>query len=149
MSEAPVEGTIEDWIIVNPTADTHPIHLYLVQFQLLSRQSVDTKRYMMDWMMMNGGIGPFIETTMELPIKGYLSGQPTGPLAHEQGWKGTVQMHPGQVTMIRVRFAPQDGSSLVYPFDVTSGDGYVWHCHILEHEDNEMMRPYVVVRPTP
>jgi FtsP/CotA-like multicopper oxidase with cupredoxin domain len=32
----------------------------------------------------------------------------------------------------------------LYPFDPTQGPGYVWHCHILEHEDNEMMRPYLV-----
>jgi len=46
--------------------------------------------------------------------------------------------------VIRVRFAPIDGSG-PYPFDATSGPGYVWHCHILDHEDNEMMRPYVVL----
>ena len=52
-------------------------------------------------------------------------------------------MNPGEVTTIRVRFASQDGSP--YPFDATKGPGYVWHCHILDHEDNEMMRPYKVV----
>ena len=51
------------------------------------------------------------------------------------------------VTVIRVRFAPQDGSD--YKFDPTVGPGYVWHCHILDHEDNEMMRPLMVVAATP
>ena len=51
-----------------------------------------------------------------------------------------------QVTVIRVRFAQQDGSD--FPFDATAGPGYVWHCHILEHEDNEMMRPYTLTRIT-
>jgi hypothetical protein len=32
-----------------------------------------------------------------------------------------------------------------FPFDVTNGPGYVWHCHIVDHEDNEMMRPYTPV----
>jgi FtsP/CotA-like multicopper oxidase with cupredoxin domain len=62
-------------------------------------------------------------------------------------------MNPGQVTRIRVRFAPQDvpvseskpGRNL-FPFDPTAGPGYVWHCHILDHEDNEMMRPYLVAK---
>jgi hypothetical protein len=39
--------------------------------------------------------------------------------------------------------APPDEA--VYPFDPSGGLGYVWHCHILEHEDNEMMRPFAVV----
>ncbi len=58
-------------------------------------------------------------------------------------------MLPGQLTRIAVRFAPQDrlaGSTSqgnnYFPFDPTNGPGYVWHCHILDHEDNEMMRPY-------
>jgi FtsP/CotA-like multicopper oxidase with cupredoxin domain len=60
-------------------------------------------------------------------------------------------MNPGQVTRIRVRFAPQctpvqaskPGRNF-FPFDPTAGPGYVWHCHILDHEDNEMMRPFEV-----
>ena len=44
--------------------------------------------------------------------------------------------------MIRLRFAEQNGGD--FPFDATAGPGYVWHCHMLEHEDNEMMRPYTV-----
>jgi FtsP/CotA-like multicopper oxidase with cupredoxin domain len=63
----------------------------------------------------------------------------------------TIRMNPNQVTRIRVRFAPQNvnednilGKNL-FPFDPTAGPGYVWHCHILDHEDNEMMRPYKVI----
>jgi len=54
------------------------------------------------------------------------------PAANEAGWKDTVQAHPGMVTRIIARFEGYPGR-------------YVWHCHILEHEDNEMMRPYEVV----
>lgn len=54
------------------------------------------------------------------------------PAGNEAGWKDTVQAHPGMVTRIITKF---DG----YP------GRYVWHCHILEHEDNEMMRPYEIV----
>jgi len=75
----------------------------------------------------------------------YLIGQPKAAAAFEQGWKDTVEVFPGEVTIIRVRFTAQDGSP--YPFDPTAGPGYVWHCHILDHEDNEMMRPYDVVAP--
>ncbi len=45
---------------------------------------------------------------------------------------------------ILVRFSPNDNTA-DFPFDATVEPGYVWHCHILDHEDNEMMRPYKVV----
>ena len=51
------------------------------------------------------------------------------PEPGEAGWKDTVRADPGMVTRIIVKFSGWPGR-------------YVWHCHILEHEDNEMMRPY-------
>jgi FtsP/CotA-like multicopper oxidase with cupredoxin domain len=57
-----------------------------------------------------------------------LVGNPTLPESWENGWKDTVIAYPGQVTRLRLRF-------------VNAGQ-FVWHCHIVEHEDNEMMRPY-------
>jgi len=54
------------------------------------------------------------------------------PPAHEAGWKDTVRADPGYETTIIARFEGYPGR-------------YVWHCHILEHEDNEMMRPYEVL----
>jgi spore coat protein A, manganese oxidase len=57
-----------------------------------------------------------------------LDGDPVPPEPWESGFKDTVTAHPGQVTRVRARFD-------------TPGQ-FVWHCHILEHEDNEMMRPY-------
>jgi len=55
-------------------------------------------------------------------------GNITLPLPWETGVKDTVVALPGQVTRLRIHFQ-------------TAGQ-YVWHCHIVEHEDNEMMRPY-------
>lgn len=54
------------------------------------------------------------------------------PEPGEAGWKDTVRADPGMVTRIITRFEGFTGR-------------YVWHCHILEHEDNEMMRPFDVV----
>jgi spore coat protein A len=48
ISELPILGTTEEWVIVNPTADAHPIHLHLVQFQLVSRQNADIETYSND-----------------------------------------------------------------------------------------------------
>jgi spore coat protein A len=63
----------------------------------------------------------------------------TGPVVppdpYEAGWKDTIRAHSKMLTRIIVRFEGYIGR-------------YVWHCHVLEHEDNEMMRPYEVL-PNP
>lgn len=83
----------------------------------------------------------------------YLLSDARPPAPEEAGLKDTAKSNPGQVMRILMRWAPTStpltpNSSLVgtnpYPFDPSSGPGYVWHCHILDHEDNEMMRPYKV-----
>lgn len=145
VSETPQEGTTEDWVIVNLTGDTHPIHTHLTQFQLVSRQPIDAAAYEEDWIALNGGPPPYMFTPTELPVEPYLTlGPAIGPAPKEFAWKDTIQMNPGEVTTIRLRFSPIDGSAN-YPFDPTVGPGYVWHCHIIDHEDNEMMRPYQVL----
>lgn len=60
----------------------------------------------------------------------HLIGRRQKPAANEAGWKDTVQMFPGTVTRVIAKY---DRPGL-----------YVWHCHILSHEDNDMMRPYCV-----
>ena len=60
------------------------------------------------------------------------TGPPVPPDLNEMGWKDTVRANPDMVTRIIVRFEGYTGR-------------YVWHCHILEHEDNEMMRPFEIV----
>jgi len=143
ISELPAVGTTEEWTIVNPTADTHPIHLHLVQFQLVNRSAFQVKKYQTAWTALNG-MAPLMNATVNVPsLAPYLQGKPILPTVAEQAWKDTIQMRPGEVTTIRVRFTAQDGTA--FPFDATQGPGYVWHCHILDHEDNEMMRPYTVV----
>jgi FtsP/CotA-like multicopper oxidase with cupredoxin domain len=60
-------------------------------------------------------------------------------------------MMPGEVTRLVVRWAPIDlpvatpPAQATYPFSPDGGHGYVWHCHIIDHEDNEMMRPTSVI----
>ena len=58
---------------------------------------------------------------------------PREPEPWETGFKDTVVALPGQVTRVRAQF-PTPGQ-------------FVWHCHIVEHEDNEMMRPYRIGLP--
>lgn len=134
-SDQPTEvvnaGSEEVWEILNLTGDTHPIHFHLVNVQVLSRQDFDDLAYF-------GGAPT-------------LTGPKIAPDDNELGWKETVRMNPAQVTRVWMRF-----DLPVVPFTVPvsphlkdlyglSGAEYVWHCHILEHEEHDMMRPLVVV----
>jgi spore coat protein A, manganese oxidase len=184
MSEMPHEGATELWEIVNTTEDAHPIHVHLVQFQLLNRQNYDSEAYFDAYSAtFDGGeyipeSGPPASYDPALnPLSGgKYGGNPnvdpyllTGlddimlPDENEAGWKDTIMVPPGAVTRFVVRFAPTDlpvmpsqSEALRYDFMPNAAIpgkaraiyDYVWHCHILDHEDNEMMRPYAVV-PNP
>jgi FtsP/CotA-like multicopper oxidase with cupredoxin domain len=100
VTENPIAGDTEEWAIHNFTEDAHPIHLHVVQFEVIGRQDA--------------------------------SGVRRNPEAWERGTKDVVIAYPGEITRVKATF------------DVEGR--FVWHCHILEHEDNQMMRP-LVVRP--
>ena len=76
---------------------------------------------------------PFDLQTYELTKKIVFTGPVQSLEPNEFGWKDTVRVDPMTVTRIIVKFEGYTGR-------------YVWHCHMLEHEDNEMMRPYEVVK---
>jgi FtsP/CotA-like multicopper oxidase with cupredoxin domain len=166
VTELPQVGSTELWEFINITGDAHPIHLHLVQFQLMNRQPFNLDRYMEKYGAAFPG-GSFIpEFGPPAPYNtpnaaGALGGNPDvtpflhgpvqPPAPEEAGWKDTVKMLPGEVTRIVLRFAPQvnpAGTTVpgtnYYPFDPTTPPGYMFHCHILDHEDNEMMRPYAL-----
>ncbi|MEI5907507.1 multicopper oxidase [Bacillus spongiae] len=114
ITENPSLWTTEIWSFINMTGATHPIHLHLVRFQILDRQSFDQDVY-------------------EKNGKVVTTGPKIRPETNEAGWKDTVRANPAEITRIIMVFGPYTGL-------------YVWHCHILEHEDYEMMRPYIVIR---
>lgn len=150
-TELPTVGATEDWDFVNTTPLTHNKHVHLIQFLVVSRQDIDSERYLADWIAANGN-PPFDHPTLKLPVEPYLLGTPTGPEPEESGWKDTVRTPAAQVTKIRIRWAPQTvpqgtGGPGVnsFPIDPVNGIGFIWHCHLLEHEDNEMMRPLTVI----
>ncbi|HSM93005.1 MAG TPA: multicopper oxidase domain-containing protein [Anaeromyxobacteraceae bacterium] len=187
VSEMPIEGTTELWEIVNTTMDSHPIHTHLATFQIMNRQSFDTKAFFAAYSLAfpgNGtpacpakvfcsGFGPPLAYGPSVASGGKYGGNPDvlpflrngtiPPAPGEVGWKDTLQVPPGMVTRLVVRWAPQDAALALkttgYPFSPNDGydpatlvangnlantHGYVWHCHILDHEDNEMMRPDVI-----
>jgi len=124
-TETPNAGTIEVWQIFNLTGDTHPIHFHLVNVQLIQRQA-----FMGD------------------PQNGItLVGPPMPPDDNEIGWKETVRMNPSEVTTVIMQFnLPALPTAWGDPKSPrTGGHEYVWHCHILEHEEHDMMRPLVVI----
>eukprot|EP00850_Spirogloea_muscicola_P012377 SM000079S22495 [mRNA] locus=s79:496836:500980:+ [translate_table: standard] len=135
VTEKPKQGTTEVWQIINLTDDMHPIHLHLVQFQAVQRQIFDTDKYPHNCTLEAYG-------SPQSASSCYLAPPTLYPEA-ERGWKDTLRMAPGEVSTIAIRFTDQEGKA--FSFNVTDGPGYVWHCHILDHEDNDMMRPYVIV----
>jgi FtsP/CotA-like multicopper oxidase with cupredoxin domain len=168
ITELPRVGTTEAWYFQNLTEDAHPVHIHLVEFQLEDRQNIDVDRFKAYWESLNGATLPLAHPTIRANVEDAVDFPPTGvardfltgpsepPSPAESGWKDTFVAPPGKVTRVRIRFAPQytKDSDLVpglnpFPFDATAGPGYVWHCHILDHEDNDMMRPMKLVAPTP
>jgi len=122
-TEVVPNGAREIWQIANLTADTHPIHFHLVNVQIISRQALSGKY--------TGGTPK-------------LSGAPVPPALYERGWKETVRMNPGEVTTVMMQFNLPTVPFAVPASPRTGGNEYVWHCHILEHEEHDMMRPLVV-----
>jgi spore coat protein A, manganese oxidase len=135
-TEVIAQGTTEVWRIFNTTADTHPIHFHLQTGQIVSRQPFKVV----------GGV--FTPT-----------GVARGPEANEMAWKETVRMNPGEVTSVifkwdqsavpfDVPFSDRPMGSAAAPL-IAQGNEYVWHCHILEHEEHDMMRPMVITGKNP
>jgi spore coat protein A, manganese oxidase len=123
ITEDPKAGSMEIWSFANTTGDVHPMHLHLVQFQVLNRQPFDAKTYLQT--------GKLVFTNIPMP-----------PESNERpAWKDTIKTYSGYVTRVIARFDLPAGT-LAKPGDEFR---YVWHCHVLEHEDNEMMRPYKIV----
>ncbi len=115
VTEQPELGSTETWTLMNLADEMHPIHLHGVRFQILDRQGFDAETA--------------LRTGKVIP-----NGAAFAPSPWEDGWKDTVQVPPGTLTRIIVRFDGYKGR-------------YVWHCHVLEHAANEMMRPFEVVEP--
>jgi len=121
----PVLGRYEVWQLINLTSDTHPIHIHLDPFQVLSRRPI---RYEIP----EHGIEDRAITATVTLVR-----DPGDELGHtvddnERGLKDTVRVNPGEIAEIAVRFTTYAGR-------------YMYHCHILEHEDRDMMRPFVTV----
>jgi spore coat protein A, manganese oxidase len=120
-------GTTEIWEFYNTTADAHPMHIHLGEYQVLGRYQISSTDTNGDGVLIDGynnDAGDLIDTRSDLDGIQNL-------YAEDQGSQDTVWIGPGE--MLRV----------IMKFD-RPGD-YVWHCHILSHEDHDMMRPFKVL----
>jgi spore coat protein A len=123
----PMMGRAEIWRLINLTGDTHPIHVHLDAFQIINRQPAAVE-------VPDGGI---TDTTTAASVRIGLKvddGIPHALDANELGLKDTVRVNANEVVDILVRFETVAGR-------------FMYHCHILEHEDRDMMRPFVVMPP--
>jgi spore coat protein A len=147
-TENPALGSTEEWEIWNATGDAHPVHLHLVHFEVLGRQEIvwDSATNEDDRVLDPAGVtapapngdGTYLVTQPVVQhngmlgngfklvnlTKGAVLSQPSGYV--ENAPKDMVTALPGQITRIKATF--------------DKPGRYVWHCHILSHEDHEMMR---------
>jgi FtsP/CotA-like multicopper oxidase with cupredoxin domain len=141
-TELPTVGSTEDWAFINTTPLTHNKHVHLIEFQVTKRQAFNATQYLADWKRANGN-PPFTHPTLKIDPAAYLTGPVLTAAPEESGWKDTVRTPAGEVTWIRIRWSPQQDAA------GTSTPGVnrfpFWHCHLVEHEDNEMMRPMTVI----
>ena len=127
------KGEIQRWQIFNLTADTHPMHFHLVNVTIRQREQ---------WAFDSTG-APL------LPLR-TIPGTARPADLNEQGWKETVRMNPGEAVTVDMKFdlpkgAPPPPSPRLQASYGIRGAEYVWHCHILEHEEHDMMHALVVI----
>ena len=125
VTENPNVGDTEIWEFYNATGDAHPVHVHLVHFEVLNRRAFTADVVEQPVGQHDGepGIGFRLENVKT-------KGRKRGPDPTEGTRRDMVMALPGEVTRIKMTF--------------TKPGRYVWHCHILSHEDHEMMRPFHV-----
>jgi spore coat protein A, manganese oxidase len=152
-TEFPLVGSTEQWDLLNVGGGGHQIHLHLIEFQLLERQAINTAAYLQQWHLMNGH-RPVTRPIVVDPTP-FLVGAPIAPLPYETGWKDTLRSNGNQVMRLVARWAPQETPSNgvspgqnrfpIDPVNPSTDQWYLWHCHVLGHEDNDMMRKLPLV----
>jgi len=144
-------NSLEEWTLINTTVDAHPMHVHYAQFQVINREAftgtgvasyVGAAGYLIDPVTGEGkvdiGTTPPVDPT-------WLSGYKRPPAANELGWKDTIMCLPGEVTRIRIAFGPDAVPNKPMAIGTVFKGDYVSHCHILEHEENDMMMRFKIV----
>ncbi|KAG0576684.1 hypothetical protein KC19_5G099500 [Ceratodon purpureus] len=137
VTEKPELGATEIWEFINFTPDAHPMHIHLIEFKALNQQPFDLDKW-------TAGECEIFNTTFATPGTCF-TGEPIAPSYNQIGLKDTILSLPNHVTRVVVQWKSQQNNGK-FTFDATAGPGFVWHCHILDHEDNDMMRPIKLVK---
>lgn len=124
-TENPRLGSVEVWNFINLSPDNHPMHMHLINFQVLERIPFNAAGY--------SALFGDNQPTPGFDMSTLYTGAPLPPLANELGWKETVKVYVGMITRVIVLFEGFTGK-------------FVYHCHILDHEENDMMQ-YMNVLP--
>ncbi|XP_068642870.1 multicopper oxidase LPR1-like [Aristolochia californica] len=137
VTETPREGTTEMWNVINLTEDNHPLHIHLGLFVVVEQREIVKVEEFRDCMTR-------YNDPIKCNISSYAQGKEISVPTHERDWKNVFKMQPGCLTKILVKFSYLDRQTR-YQFNASEEPGYVYHCHILDHEDNMMMRPLKIV----
>ena len=132
---------MQRWQIFNLTGDTHPMHFHIVNVAIRKREQ---------WAFTTNVNGDTIPLLNRKGLPYAIPGTARPADANEQGWKETVQMNPGEVITVDMQFTlpsgkPPPPSPRLHASYGIKGAEYVWHCHILEHEEHDMMHALVVI----
>ncbi|KHN06754.1 Spore coat protein A [Glycine soja] len=138
-TENPKVGSTELWYVINLTEDNHPLHIHLGLFKVLDQTELVKPHDEFTECMTK------INDAVKCHVDKYARGKKIEVPAHEKGWKNVFKMMPGHVTKVAVRFS-YIHTNASYAFDATTEPGYVYHCHVLDHEDNAMMRPLKIIK---
>jgi spore coat protein A len=169
--DAPTEtvkyGSIQIWNIYNLTADTHPMHFHLFNVMVLRRRLFRTLSFNGIPVFTALGRGPYLGeegwketvkiwpgecTTVAvlvedpmLPTKYAHNGTyiDAAGVSHTGRPQVTVNYDPALMLPPATGILPTSPRSAAFPGMPANPDEYVWHCHILEHEEHDMMRPLI------
>lgn len=136
-------NAVEDWVLINSTVDMHPMHVHLVHFEVLEKGTIGIQDYAAATALsMPAVTGAGLQSNVDDLGLSVVPGSSSPYTVHadETGWKDTVRVPPGSLDGLRVGYAKVRAK-----FDLAGT--YMWHCHILAHEEHEMMRPFQVVAP--
>ena len=152
ISEKPQVNDVEEWVMINTTPDVHPMHIHLVKFEVIEKGYIDNSAAG-SYVRADGVSMPVISNDAVF-VPNALPGDAanTAPsnsvysLANNEQkvWKDMVMVPPAGTPFDAFTNVKNPGYVKVRAKFTKIGT-YMWHCHILSHEENDMMRPFMVM----